>query len=62
MGGSVIGGDVYGQFPVLQAGSADDVTGDGVWLASISARQFGNTFSSWMGLTSDGSPTLSFLA
>jgi uncharacterized protein (DUF1501 family) len=50
MGGSVMGGDVYGCFPVLEAGGPEDVTGTGVWLPAVSRQQLTSAVAAWMGV------------
>jgi uncharacterized protein (DUF1501 family) len=64
MGGGVVGGDVYGEFPAMELAGASDVTGAGVWLPAISKRQFSQNFATWMGMPDTGAagPRLNFLA
>jgi uncharacterized protein (DUF1501 family) len=64
MGGSVMGGEVYGDFPALAAGGPEDVTGTGVWLPAISRQRFTSTLAAWMGLpdVNPGAAPLRFLA
>jgi uncharacterized protein DUF1501 len=64
MGGSVLGGEVFGEFPALDLGSAADVTGTGVWQPAITKRQYSQAFANWMGLPGPGGegPQLNFLA
>jgi uncharacterized protein (DUF1501 family) len=71
MGGSVIGGNIYGNtrpdgsgniFPTLQLGGPDDIdTGTaprGRWLPTTSVEQYAGTLARWYGLTD---PDLSFV-
>ena len=74
MGGSVLGGNVYGRFPVLTPGGPDDLNGRGVFRPAISKDQYAATIASWFGLeypelvhalpgiTRHTQPTLGFLA
>jgi uncharacterized protein (DUF1501 family) len=74
LGGSVLGGDVYGRFPVLSPGGPDDVTGKGVFRPSQSKDQYAATLATWYGLeypelvrtipriTSYAKPALGFVA
>jgi uncharacterized protein (DUF1501 family) len=55
MGGSVKGGDVYGQFPTQGLGSANspnDANTRGVWIPTTSLDQYGATLATWFGLNS----------
>lgn len=63
MGGSVIGGEVYGSMPSMRLGGHDDVTGTGVWLPTIAKAQFNDAFSRWLGLSpaATAAPGVSFL-
>jgi uncharacterized protein (DUF1501 family) len=74
MGGSVLGADVYGRFPVLSLGGPDDVNGRGVFRPAQSKDQYAATLATWFGLnypelvraipqiTRYESPTLGFVA
>lgn len=51
MGGSVQGGRIYGEFPTLEPGGPDDMTGLGSWIPSTSLNQFAATLASWFGVS-----------
>jgi uncharacterized protein (DUF1501 family) len=49
MGGSTLGGRIYGQFPSLEVGGPDDASGNGTWTPSTSSAQYAATLASWYG-------------
>jgi uncharacterized protein (DUF1501 family) len=51
MGGSTLGGRIYGQFPSLEVGGADDASGNGTWTPSTSSAQYAATLAYWYGKT-----------
>lgn len=51
MGGSVKGGDVYGSFPDLTLGGANDSGSRGAMIPTTSIEQFGATLARWYGVT-----------
>ena len=51
MGGSTLGGRIYGQFPSLEVGGPDDASGNGTWTPSTSSAQYAATLASWYGKT-----------
>ncbi len=50
LGGSVLGGDVYGRFPNLALGGPDDLDGRGVFQPAQSKDQYNATLATWFGL------------
>jgi len=50
LGGSVLGGDIYGKFPSLKLGGADDSSNEGRWIPTTSIEQYAATLTSWFGL------------
>jgi uncharacterized protein (DUF1501 family) len=51
LGRSVLGGQVYGSFPSLELGGADDAGTTGIWIPSTSDLQYAATLATWMGRT-----------
>ena len=51
MGGSVLGGEIYGAFPDLTLGGGDDATGFGAWKPSIAKQQYAATVAAWAGVS-----------
>jgi uncharacterized protein (DUF1501 family) len=49
MGGSTLGGQIYGKFPSLAVGGADDAVGNGTWKPTTSSAQYAATIASWYG-------------
>jgi uncharacterized protein (DUF1501 family) len=53
MGGSVKGGDLYGQFPTLALAGPDDANNRGVWVPTTSLEQYGAALAIWFGVAPD---------
>jgi uncharacterized protein (DUF1501 family) len=53
LGGATLGGRIYGQFPSMEMGGADDAVGNGTWIPTTSHLQYAATLASWYG---EGSP------
>jgi uncharacterized protein (DUF1501 family) len=51
LGGSVLGGRIYGRFPSLEVGGTDDASGNGTWAPTASSAQYAATLAYWYGKT-----------
>ncbi len=49
LGGSVLGGQIYGRFPTLEVSGPDDAAGNGTWVPSTSSAQYAATLAYWYG-------------
>jgi uncharacterized protein (DUF1501 family) len=49
LGGSVLGGRIYGKFPSLQVGGPDDAAGNGTWRPTTLDVQYAATLAAWQG-------------
>lgn len=50
MGGAVRGGEMYGEFPVLELGGPSDVAGRGIWIPTMSLDQYSAALAAWYGV------------
>jgi uncharacterized protein (DUF1501 family) len=50
MGGGVLGGQVYGEFPDLRPGGRHDAGKRGTWIPGISKEQYAATLANWFGV------------
>ena len=50
IGGSVKGGDLYGQFPLLALNTGNDATNRGAMIPGVSVDQYGATLAAWFGV------------
>ena len=50
MGGSVLGGDMYGTFPQLVTSGPDDSGKNGAWIPTTAVDQVAATLGSWFGI------------
>ena len=50
VGGSVKGGDMYGQFPTLVTSGPDDAGRNGSWIPTTAVDQIGSTLGNWFGM------------
>ena len=50
LGGAVKGGQLYGSFPSMALGGADDATGRGALIPTTSLDQYAGTMARWFGV------------
>jgi uncharacterized protein (DUF1501 family) len=58
LGGSVLGGDVYGRLPQLALSGPEDSSSSGRWIPSTSIDQYGATMASWFGVPAGDLPSV----
>jgi len=58
IGGSVKGGDLYGQFPTLELSGPDDALDRGIWVPSTAIDQYGATLATWFGVSASDLGTI----
>jgi uncharacterized protein (DUF1501 family) len=58
MGGSVIGGKLYGTYPTLALSGPDDTDNRGRWIPTTAVEQFAATLANWYGLSSNDFPAV----
>jgi len=58
MGGSLRGGQFFGQFPSLVLGGDNDANGRGTMIPTTSVEQYAATLATWFGVTAQNLPTV----
>ncbi|MDT7778238.1 MAG: hypothetical protein QOC99_750 [Acidobacteriota bacterium] len=58
MGGSVMGGRLFGAYPTLALGGPDDTDTRGRWIPTTAVDQYAATLASWYGLSSSDFPAV----
>jgi uncharacterized protein (DUF1501 family) len=58
MGGSVIGGKLYGTYPTLALNGPDDTDNRGRWIPTTAVEQYGATLANWYGLSASDFPAV----
>ena len=58
VGGAVVGGDMYGQFPTIALSGPDDASNRGVWVPTTALDQYGATLASWFGVGAGSLPSI----
>lgn len=58
MGGSVLGGDLYGVYPTLRLNGPDDADSRGRWIPTTSVEQYAGTLATWLGVRGQDLPTV----
>jgi uncharacterized protein (DUF1501 family) len=58
MGGAVLGGEMYGQYPTLGLTGPDDANNRGVWIPTTSLDQYGATLAAWFGVGAASLPSV----
>ena len=58
VGGSVLGGRMYGSYPSLVLGGANDANGRGTLIPSTAVAQYGATLANWFGIGSGNMSTV----
>jgi uncharacterized protein (DUF1501 family) len=60
VGGGVVGGDIYGSYPLLTLGAANplDVTGRGSLIPTTAVDQYAATLAQWFGVAQGSLPSV----
>jgi uncharacterized protein (DUF1501 family) len=58
MGGTVLGGDIYGTLPTFTPGGPDYSGSNGRWIPTTSIDQYGATLATWFGVRAADLPAI----
>jgi uncharacterized protein (DUF1501 family) len=58
LGGSVVGGRLYGTYPTLALNGPDDADNRGRWIPTTAVEQYAATLATWYGLSSSDLPAV----
>jgi uncharacterized protein (DUF1501 family) len=58
IGSGVLGGDMYGAYPLLAFNTGSDATGRGAMIPGYSVDQYGSTLAKWFGVDITNASTI----